>query len=497
MELIRNQIQFCDRILDRTSVYEESTDAIVPDSYPDVSRIVYAAGNAIIKDESPQNDRVLVSGSVKAKILYEPEGGEQLCELEVPLSFAHIEEAKGLSADSTCFVCCRVVQVDARAVNSRKLSVTAKLCFETSAYEGKELSFTEDVEESELPLEIMHQKQELCLPRAVECREFTVLEDLDTPYTEDAKLVNARCDLSLTDSRAMHNKAVIKGDARLHCLLLENGSLRATDHTIPFTQILDCEGVEEGQSVGVRFAVHNLDCELHEGGVLSVGIGSCAMLCVTQTHELRTIRDLYQTTHALDVQTRAARVTSMDTRGALRSDVNETLQIGTRAGRVIDTNIVCHSVTQEDAEHLKLTAAVNLLLQPEEGAPFMVSRTITLSVALPQAMEGGTAQNLILSASATPNGDDSVSLRVSVSGDLYSRSDCTLNDVTHVEVGMPSTDSRDAVTLVLRYVQNAEPLWDIAKRYHTTVRAIRGANDMAADADTAQARMLLIPICEK
>ena len=125
-----------------------------------------------------------------------------------------------------------------------------------------------------------------------------------------------------------------------------------------------------------------------------------------------------------------------------------------------------------------------------------MTRTVTLPVALPQAMEGGVAQNLSLSAAATPSGED-VALRVQVMGDLYCRTDCAVNDVTQVEAGAPETDTRDTVTLVLRFVDGEEPLWDLAKRYHTTMRAIRGANDLAADAEAVRGRMLLIPICEK
>lgn len=497
MELIKNQIQFCDRVLDRTSVYEETTDAIVPDSFPDIARIVCATGSAVIKDESPQGDRVLVSGTVHATVLYQPEGEEGLRVMSVPINFAHIEEGKGLTADSTCFVCCRVVNVDARTANSRKLNVTAKLCFETSAYDGKQIALTEDVDGGELPLEIQYHKQTVSLPQTVAIRDFTVLEDLETPYAEGTKLLHTRCDLCLTDSRTMHSKAVVKGDARLHCLLLENGGMRITEHTVPFTQILDCDGLEEGQSVSVRFAIRNLDSELHEGGVLSVGIGACALLCVMQEQEIRSIGDLYQTTCPLEVQSRPVHITGLDARGELRGEVADTVPVGIRVGRVIDVSAVCHAVSQEDASTLRLTAAVNLLVQDEDAQPYSVTRTMTLPVPLPQAMEGGTAQNLVLNASATPAGDDSVSLRVQVAGDLYSRAECVINDITQVEAGAPATDPQDAVTLVLRYVDDDETLWDIAKRYHTTVRAIRGANDMAADTENVRARMLLIPICEK
>lgn len=497
MELIKNQIQFCDRILDRATVYEESTDAIVPDSFPDIAHIVYAAGNTVIKDESPQNDRILVSGTVRTTILYQPEGEDGLRELNVPLSFAHIEEGRGITADSPCFVSCRVVGVDARAVNSRKISVTARMCCEANAYAPRELAITQDVDSGELPLELRYEEVSVPLLRTAAVRDFTVLEDLETPVTGDTRLIHTRCNLNANEVRAMRGKAVIKGDARLHTLLLEGDGLRTTEHTVPFTQILDCEGLSEDQAVTVRFAVRNVDSELHEGGILSIGVGACALLTVTQEQTVRTIADLYQTTHPLEVQSRTAHLIGLEPLGELHADTGDTVQIGVRPVRVIDAYATCYAITQEDPRTLRMTAAANMLVQQENGHPYGVSRTVSLPVSLPQPMEGGTAQGLTLSVSATPSGEDSLSVRVHVDGKLYHRTDYALNDITQLEVGAPEQDTRDAVTLVLRYIDGSEALWDIAKHYHTTTRAIRSANDLTADAAEVSSRMLLIPICEK
>ena len=497
MELVKNKIQFCDRIMDHTSIYEESTDAIVPDAFPDIARVVFASGNAMIKDESPQNDRLLISGNVKAVVLYQPEGEEGLREMQVPLSFAHIEEGKGITGESSCFVSCRVLAVDAKAVNSRKLSVTVKLCFESSAYAEKMVELTQDIISDTLPLEMKYQKQCIALPEAVSVRDFTLIEDMETTYAQGAKLLHTRCDVTMTDCRPMHSKAIVKGDMRLHCLLLENGMLRTAEHTAPFTQIIDCERMEESQKATVQFAVHSLDCQLHDTGILSVGVGVCALLCVVKEHEMRTIADLYQTTHALEVQTSPVGITGMQHRGELRAEINETCAVGMRVTRVIAGNAACHNVMQEDDMQLRVVASVHLLLQDEDAQVCSVHRTMTFPVSLAQSLTDGSVQNLTMQLMATPSGEENVALRVLIGGELYSRTKHIVEDITQVEAGAPCIDRRDAVTLVVRYVEQEEELWNIAKQYHTTTRAICGANDLALEQEAVQARMLLIPICEK
>ena len=107
MELNQTSICYYEKKLAHISAATEGADSIVPDTFPDIGRIVCAYGTAVIKDQTPQNDRLLVSGTVQTTVLYEPENGGKLRRLSVPVTFAHIEECEGLTAESICSTVCR------------------------------------------------------------------------------------------------------------------------------------------------------------------------------------------------------------------------------------------------------------------------------------------------------------------------------------------------------------------------------------------------------
>lgn len=65
MELNQTSICYYEKKLAHISAATESADSIVPDTFPDIGRIVCAYGTAVIKDQTPQNDRLLVSGTVR------------------------------------------------------------------------------------------------------------------------------------------------------------------------------------------------------------------------------------------------------------------------------------------------------------------------------------------------------------------------------------------------------------------------------------------------
>ena len=54
-------------------------------------------------------------------------------------------------------------------------------------------------------------------------------------------------------------------------------------------------------------------------------------------------------------------------------------------------------------------------------------------------------------------------------------------------------DLSGAPSLVLRYLGKQESAWDLAKRYHTTIKAILAANQLEEEADLSGEKLLLIP----
>lgn len=494
MELIRKSIPYYDVMHNAITVYEESADAIVPDTDPDIARIVYADGMAVVKDESPQNDRILVSGTTVVCVLYQPEGGNKLRRLDIPVSFAHIEEAQGVGGASTCFVRCSVAGVSAKAVNSRKISVTARLCFESTVYQPSMLTFTERIDSGEIPLEVLYDTREVSLLRAVNACEFTILDDLTLNSADDLELVHTDCALRTNECRAMNGRVLIRGDAVLRMLVRDDmDGLQQVTQVVPFTQMPDVEGLGEDEPVTVRLSVRHIDCILGEGGQFSVGIGANALIMRDETHTVSTIQDLYQTSHELDVQAARGKMQSCALAGNFAIDGSETIPIGMQVSQYISAKTVCTGVVAEP-EETRLRTEVSVLYADDEGHVYQTHRSLQIPVQANTPLHDMNVHDVTVQTIAIPAGEDGVSLRVSGYGTLTHTAEQPYQDITSVEVSTRERPGMGDVTLILRGAEEGERLWDIAKQYATTVSAIRGANGLADDRQTVGAGMLLIPI---
>lgn len=496
MELVRKTIPHYDLILDNVAVYEENTDAIVPDTFPDIARIVYAGGMVSVKDQAPQNDRILVSGSAAVTILYQPEGENGLRRLDVPLSFAHIEEGHGVGPDSVCFVRCSIAGMHARAVNSRKVSVTAELCFEVSAYQPQTLTCTEQIKDEEAPLEILYDIHDIPLLCAADTGSFTILDDLELGHADDLELLHTGCTLRPSECRAMKGRLVVRGECLLELLVRDDtNSLQQIVQTIPFTQMIDVANLAEGEPVTVRLAVQNVDAMLGSEGMLSIGVGVCALILRSEIHTLHTIRDLYQPRHELQIQARPIDVRTCSFSGSLAADGAETIPIGMPVTQYVDASAVCTGVRADpDGITLHLRTEISVLYLDADGNPYQIYRTLTVPVHASAPLQNALPQDLSLQVSAAPASEDSVNLRLTASGLLMRTGQEKIQDITSVEMSEEERPGFGDITLILRNTSEGEPLWDIAKQYATTVSAIRTANGLSEDRQTTGAQMLLIPV---
>ena len=122
----------------------------------------------------------------------------------------------------------------------------------------------------------------------------------------------------------------------------------------------------------------------------------------------------------------------------------------------------------------------------------MPNSVAELPLTMPCTAAGEVSQ-IELSARASSAGEKGILLSVTASGMAAAEEHCAFRHITAAEAGEPQQD-RSGVTLLLRYVDKEQPLWDIAKSCGTTMDAIRQANELAADVSSVAGTMLLIPI---
>ncbi|MBR5122704.1 MAG: DUF3794 domain-containing protein, partial [Anaerotignum sp.] len=197
-------------------------DMIVPDSKPDLKKILRCEGHVKIKEKRVSDERVSFSGEVEVCVLYQAKNGEKplyVMKSALPLEdFLHME---GLQKDMNVVLTAKLEHLDCQIINDRKIGVKAVILMEAEAEQKKSAEVLTDIvgEGVETLTENLRIEQ-----NSIQMKDrFTVKEELTLPASqpEIAEVLTEHIRLTDQDIRPMDGKVMVRGNLCVSMLYLD------------------------------------------------------------------------------------------------------------------------------------------------------------------------------------------------------------------------------------------------------------------------------------
>ena len=496
LQLGKQEHRMYTRIFDRIGEETCSVDAVVPDALGDLSALVVTEGTFCLWNLAFSDKSAQIEGCVAADVVYTEENGAlRSFPVELPVK-VHMS-GDTLSEDVRPWLRCTLAALDARAVNSRKVRVTARLSLCLRAYRETELTLTERIE-SDGGAVFTH-TEPLCVhvPLAVEEQTFTAtqMHRFTAGQPETDRLLCHTESVLFDEVRIADGRAVVQGRVRASVSYLQQGQSCPVVETFetPFSQLLDCPADAEPcmvqASVSLTAAYLNvstaadgatLEAEYHLVAQ-AVCFGVVAAECVTDAYcNTAQLQLEYETIPAGTVQ--PAEPLHLTAEGAIACDAAALTVRAQRAelcGAAADGCDVLVHLLVTDAEQRVSCLEKRLHLPLETDG----SGRAELLYALPEAP----------AFTATADG---FQLRAAVTVGLVRFCPSAFRQVTGVTAQERSSPYAAVPSLtIVRW--NGEDLWQLSKRYCSSERCIRETNGLLDDDTPAELpQYLLIPKTE-
>ncbi len=126
---------------------------IVPDVKPDIKKILDVSARAYITDVTPGQDKVHVEGTVKASVLYLPDGDVigTVKSLDMSREFSSAIDAKGVTPDSRISAEAEIDSLDGTLINSRKVNVRVGVNIGIKVCKSEKIELPTGIEEEYPP----------------------------------------------------------------------------------------------------------------------------------------------------------------------------------------------------------------------------------------------------------------------------------------------------------------------------------------------------------
>lgn len=480
---------------------EESDEAIVPDSSPDIQSIVATTGLACLKDKFARDGRLEMSGVVKATVLYIPDGQQSMKKLELNLPFNHAVEHPAMDGDVIAHIVPTVLSAETRLLNPRKVQVTVVLSLAIDVVAPAEWEVCDGLLDDEHELQMLTDYQSAIVPIAVREKEFTVTDEIELPSSKPpiGELLTVNVTPSAREVKVIGNKLVFKGLAQLQILYNtpDNEAVATFEQELPFSQILEMDGLEENCDSTVDLQLIGLEIDLRTGisldtRVLGITLPLTAYAVATLERRMEVLADVYSTTQDCKLTYKNYTFTQPGEREERLVPVRELIETGMGVQSVLDTAVALGTPSLHHGDESAVTcdAFVRVLYVSDDGS----YATATRRLSIPCPVDGDAwivkvKQPLEVSAAATQDG---MEVRFGVEFILETVNEVQLLSLDDIELLPLVAEDAPRPSVVLRRVQAGEKLWNVAKRYKTTIEDIKAANQLE-DGELSASKMLLIP----
>lgn len=476
---------------------EETVDLIIPDRYPDGAEIIHAYGTPLVYSLDLGSDSITISGEVQAGVLYEgPEGQLRCVRGRVPFSFRREFQERGEDLQPVCS--CRLQSIDARLLNSRKLLLRAAVGCSIQIYGRTEFrSF--DVEEPAPALQLKRTELPLRLPLSLGEKRFSLQEELPLPgeHPEAAHLLKAVYDLQVTEQKAVGDKAVFKGELRIKALYeSEEEALHSHSFTLPFSQYVSMDRDVEDCELHTELSLLSADTQPDgsDGSRLLTSVELCARCMATGVTKHGLIEDAFCTDGELSPEYVQQKITAcLD-----RQEVRQTVEL--RWDQSVSSVLCAYAypgkgLRRREGEKVLLEQGICCDVLYYDGDNRLRGCTLRGQMEHGMALKENARCRVEQIRCAEPSctsGTEGITVRIPVELWIESTAEHELCAVSGGTVeALQETKKRPA--LLLRFTEDAEELWDIAKECKTSADAIREANALQEGQVPANT-LLLIPM---
>ncbi|MDR2073826.1 MAG: DUF3794 domain-containing protein [Oscillospiraceae bacterium] len=486
-------------------------DFTLPDYCPDIGRILKCKVIPHITSREISGDRLVVEGVIQTQLFYlDQERNSLRCyKTETPLS--HTFNLKTSPQIAVSLLDYKIEYINCRAVSPRRIDIHGAFSLKANIYEKKNFDLTseisgEDAEQKTKNITISDLK-------ALAQQPVTISEvlDLGSEKAPAEVLVRSDANVKIEEYEYSSDKLNIKGEINVRLLYqsdVETGKLETVNYEIPLNQTIEAPGASNGSPCIVRAEITSHNEKISEensdsnSNLINIEVKLIFTVFAFEEREEKVVTDAYSTDYELQTSSESANF--MRFFGSKNDSFvcKETIEFPeNKILKVIDIwndrSKVNLELQNEELFYVG-TITMSILAVDVDSIPFYAEREVEFTKKAPEGLElnnSSPESSLTLdSINFKISGDNRLDLKfeININTDFIGKN--KINFITEVSADETKPKNKETDTaLTVYYADSGESIWEIAKRYNTTVNKIKDENEIDFDI-LENERAILIPM---
>ena len=466
-------------------------DIVVPDTKPDVIKIVRIDANVYVTDKDAMDGNIKISGNITYYIMYKDEN-KRIRNVTATYPYTKIIDERKSNSNMNIRVVPRIKNIIYSVPNERKIALKTEVSFrytltEIGCYEiltridGEEK--LEAKTDKQTFLNITGQRKQ-----TIESREDIMLPENSKGASE---IIRVETEIVNTEYKISYNKIMVKGEIKAAIIYMdstEDKEIGIYQSNIPFASVIEFDNISDKSMFDITYVLKNFGVSINNNEVnnnmLTVTYEIEADSIMYEETEISYIGDFYSTNKELkyDVKNEIATKT-IET---IEKNINLSDTVGTVAmqdTKILDYYVDISGVTTKIAGgNVYISGTVKLSVLTLEAETKGVENKIyemAMEVTIPLSKdvdEKFVSVNIsVENANVKLSGLDIVA-NINIRIDVKVDQEYNINMIDNIISEEIDENKFDSMNMYI--VKKGDSLWDIAKKYKTTVSKIANTNNI-------------------
>jgi LysM repeat protein len=515
LELVKKNLQILRKKSEAVNQVTFDEDYNVPDSKPDISRMIQKKGEIKIEEVLVNDGKVSVSGSLQFRLLYVADTpGREICSLEGRLSIAETLHLNGVTAGDKVCMKWEIEDLTLHVINSRKLNIKAIAGFEAYVDEFAQVAMPVDVKEQP---ELSAKKRNIRVLTLGVHKKDTMRKKEEIILASNKPNIHeilwSEIEIRGMDIRADEDKIVVKGELFVFALYSgddDANPLQWLEQAIPFSTEVGCSGCRMDMIPSVDAAIVQTSLEIKpdvdgEERVLQADVVLELDMKIYQEETVTILMDVYTPAKECLPQREKEVLEQLLVKNYSKCRVSDRIPVKEAQGKILQ---ICHSdglIKVDEVRVIENGIQVDGVVQTrilysisDDEMPFYSMET---AVPFTHKIEAkGINSECVYHLQAQL---EQLSTMMLDSSEIEVKAVMNLNalvlrqweeelitDISEKELDPEKLEQMPGIVCYI--TQPQDTLWDIAKRFYTTADSISQLNDIGEEGVKPSQSLLIV-----
>lgn len=508
ISLKKQKIDYDGKVIEGYSDFSIKGEYLIPDTHPDVHRILMVDVNPRITNSEAFTDKIFVEGEIVYNVIYVAENEDKNNTYGVSYSdkFNLYIETFGMKKENLYDVTIDVVNVNASILNERKISIDGMLKFKSISNETMEIDVMYDLD-GEDDVQLLMKDLKVCEIKGNFTEELINESVINVPLDKVAISKILICDSSLykTECKILDGKVVYNSYCRVRVLYkgINSEDVCYLEQDVYLTKEVDTPDTLEGmipidnwEIVGFEYMVD--EDEAGESRIINVYINLKCNLKIINDTQISIIDDAYSKNSIVNLVKNTYKMNNLEDHVSTDIIVKDNFEVENVASnivystgrcsvtdkKIVEGKVIVEGVVNADVIY-KINSSEDSFLSSSYEIPFTTSFE---SEKIRLDMDSIVKCNLE-SIDAFIEAK-TIGVKAIVNVKVYVNSEVRRD----ILVDMYKTQEENSVkdcSCIIYVVGEEDTLWSVAKKYCVSIEDICRVNNITQEDDLSGSRLLI------